>query len=99
MYLWNERVRKPGVTEAEKDKALAALRSLGHRFFCRALRRDCYRFLQEEHGKNWHTKPRKDKNGSMTSLGRDQLAVCSIIWHATNTNWFEYLCGSRLLHF
>ena len=99
VYLWNERVDIPGFTPAKRDKVLEKLRKIGHRLFLRALRRDCHSFLVEKHGVEWQAKPRQDEKGRPTELGRDQQAVCSALWHAAHTNWFEYKCGSRLVHF
>jgi hypothetical protein len=43
--------------------------------------------------KPWHT-----KDGQLTRLGRDCLAVSGILWHLCHTSWFEYHTGSHLIY-
>jgi hypothetical protein len=34
----------------------------------------------------------------LTETGQDWLAIASMLWHATHTNWLEFHAGSRLVH-
>jgi len=81
-----------------KSKVLNWARSVGHRKYIRRLTEDCYNHLHAEFGEDWTSQPRKSK-GKLTRLGREQHAINHIIWHATNTTWFEYKAGTRLVHF
>ena len=96
VHLWDDRVPLP---EASKAKSLLLLRQIGHKLFLRALRRDSVRFMRSTHGREWSKLPKKNERGQVTEVARDQQAICSMLWHATQTNWFEYKCGSRLVHF
>ena len=96
VYLWNQRIDLP---PEKKDRILDLFREWGHRMFVRALRRDASQFMAREHGPMWATKARRNRNGSLTKSGRDQHAICGMLWHATNASWFDYRCGSRLIHF
>ena len=58
---------------------------------------DCGAYLVNKYGEEWCKEPHK-KDGKLTELGRDQLAITNMIWHTTNTNWFEYKSGTRLHH-
>ena len=99
LHLWNDRVTIPGFSDKRRDAALAAIRRVAHKLFLRTVRRDCWRHMADEHGPDWTRRPRLSKEGKVTHLGRDQHAVCSIIWHAAHSDWFEYKCGSRLVYF
>jgi hypothetical protein len=35
----------------------------------------------------------------ITELGWDQAAIISLLWHSSQTDWFEYNAGSKLVHF
>ena len=35
----------------------------------------------------------------ITELGWDQAAIMSLLWHSSQTDWFEYNAGSKLVHF
>jgi hypothetical protein len=96
--IWNRGVSKPGVSDEERDRALEGFRKLGLRMFRSALRRDCASFLREKYGSNWTSEPR-ETGGHLTALGRDLQAIRSMLWHCTQTNWFEYGAGSRLIFF
>lgn len=87
-----------GVPPTVKSKVLNWARSVGHRKYIRRLTEDCYKHLQAEFGEDWTSQPRKSK-GKLTRLGREQHAINHIIWHASNTTWFEYKAGTRLVHF
>ena len=95
LYLWDDRVPLP---EASKAESLQLLRQIGRRLFLRALRRDSVSFMNDTHGKDWPGLPKKNEKNQVTEVARDQQAICSMLWHATQTNWFEYKCGSRLVH-
>jgi hypothetical protein len=98
-YLWNDRIRCPaGVTTAQRDVALEGFRKLGHMWFLRGLIRDCVGYARATYGTTWR-KPRRSKDGELTSLGKDREAIASILWHSTNTSWFDYHAGSTLVHF
>ena len=94
---WNDAI-KTFASPEEREQQLTFYRSRGWSKFVRHLTSDCYSHLAEKYGEEWAKLPRK-KNGKLTPLGVDQHAICHIIWHATNTTWFEYLAGTRLIHF
>ena len=94
---WNDSI-KPFASPEKREQTLAFYRSRGWSKFVRHLTSDCASYLSDKYGGDWKTQPRK-KNGKLTPLGVDQHAICHIIWHATNTTWFEYLAGTRLIHF
>ena len=96
VYLWNKRVQ--GVSEVERDKALSGFRKFGLRIFMRGLRHDCHAYMAKEHGVDWCKSGVRKKLGKLTQLGRDQLAITGLLWHATHTNWFEYKAGTRIYH-
>ena len=50
------------------------------------------------HGDDWACKPRRSVEGN-TELGRDQAAIISLLWHSSQTDWFEYNAGSKVVHF
>ena len=93
---WNDTITI--FSDEERDSQLSRYRARGWSYFVRHLTQDCYAHMVDKYGPHWTTLPRK-KNGKLTSLGIDQHAICHIIWHATNTSWFEYLAGSRLAYF
>ena len=41
VYLWNDRIRSPGMSKETQDAALTAFRKLGHHWFMRGLVWDC----------------------------------------------------------
>ena len=99
--LWNSRVKaaEPGPL---KDEALTELREFGLVVFRRALYLDCMDYLEEEFGKDWRSmlSPGADvRRPRLNQLRLELDAVRNILWHASETNWFEYLSGSRLHHF
>ena len=96
VYLWNRRIH--GVSKEERDKALTGFRKIGLGMFLCGLRHDCYAYMVDEHGVDWCKSGMQKKLGKLTQLGRDQLAITGILWHATHTNWFEYKAGTRLYH-
>jgi hypothetical protein len=49
------------------------------------------------HGSIWK-KPRHTKDGQLTRLGRDKLAMGGIMWHSHHTSWFEYHAGSQVIY-
>ena len=61
------------------------------------LRLDCGAYLVNKYGEEWCNEPRK-KDVKLTELGRDQLSITNMIWHATNTNWFEYKLVTMLYY-
>jgi hypothetical protein len=63
----------------------------------RGLTRDCVAYMHETHGTNWVNKWRT-KGEALMELGRDLAAIAGVLWHSTNTNWFEFHAGSRLVH-
>ena len=98
VHLWNDRISAAGVSSEVIGVALTALRKLGWLWFMKTLRRDCIRFMKDRHGLNWASKPRTAGEGT-TELGRDQAGISSVLWHSTQTNWFEYHAGSKVVHF
>ena len=101
LFLWNNRIKAPGVTKERRDAALDSFRKLGFVWFMRGLRRDCTRFMRETHGEDWCSMPRRHPGGgnALTELGCNQQAIISMLWHASHTTWFEFHAGSRLVHF
>lgn len=97
VHLWNRRI-KFARPEAVRDQQFERLRKLGHRLFVRALYADCIAHLVAEHGEDWVSQPKRVA-GKLTELGRDQQAIANLLYHADNTNWFEYKAGSRLIYF
>ncbi len=98
IYLWNEWIIAPGVTQEERDAALKALRKLGHRWLLHGLLRDCVKHVHKTHLTSWK-KPRRTNDGELTELGSDVQAIAGIHWHATQTDWFEFPTGSKLVFF
>ena len=96
--LWNDRIPLVGVSSKVLYSALAALRKLGWLWYMKVRLRDCVRYMKAQHGKNWVSKPRKSKEG-ITELGKDQLSLTSMLWHDSQSDWFEYHGGSKLAHF
>ena len=87
LYLWDNRVPLP---EGSKAESLQLLRQIGHRLFLRALKQDSVRFTKDMHSKDWSGLPKRNKKNQVTKVDRDQQAICSMLWHATQTTWFEY---------
>ena len=73
VHLWNQRIE--GILEEQRDRALDLFRRMGWKYFVRALRRDCARFMTEKHGRDWASKPRRSGD-QLNELGHDQQAVC-----------------------
>ena len=44
-------------------------------------------------------KPRRTNDGELTELGSDVQAIAGILWHATQTNWFKFHAGLKLIFF
>ena len=53
VYLWNDRIRSPGMSKETRDAALAAFRKLGHHWFMRGLVWDCTAYMVWVHGPAW----------------------------------------------
>ncbi len=51
LFLWNNRIKAPGVTTERRDTALDSFRKLGFAWFMRGLRQDCTRYMRETHGR------------------------------------------------
>ncbi len=98
IYLWNKRIIAPSVTQEQRDAALTVLRKLGHRWFLRGLLRDCVEHVHKTHVTSWK-KPRRTKDGELMELGSDVQAIAGILWHATQTNWFKFHAGLKLVFF
>ncbi|MGA0861210.1 MAG: hypothetical protein ACO3R2_16720, partial [bacterium] len=104
VHLWNDRIQSQ-VEKSRKNSALTGLRDFGLQLFRRALYLDCVEHLKEEFGHDWAAKreagslPIRSASGRLTHLGRELEAIRNILWHANETNWFEYLAGSRLHQF
>jgi len=64
----------------------------------RSLLRHCTSFMRGRHGVNWMSMPRRAAEG-FSELGRDWTAIVSLLWHSTQTDWFDYKAGSRVAHF
>ncbi len=97
VYLWNNRVKSPGITQERQDAELTAFQKLGFRWFMCGLTRDCVAYMRETHGTDWVNR-RRTKGESLTELGRDQAAIAGMLWHSTHTNWFDFHASSRLAH-
>ena len=97
VYLWNERI-KSSANEEDRDRALAGFRKFGLSLFIKALRRDAVQYLRDTYG-DWMGAKRKNNDGTLTSLGKDLRGISHMLQHTTHTNWFEYLAGSRIIHF
>ena len=78
IYLWNEYITAPCVTEEMKNWSLKCLRRIGFKFFLKALQNDCAAYLADEYGMDW-TSAARDAGGSPTKLGRDLAAIRNII--------------------
>ena len=98
LHLWNDRITLAGVSSKVIGVALAAFRRLGWLWFMKCLLRECLRFIRERHGDDWSSKPRIAEEG-ITELGCDQAAIVSLLWHSSQSDWFEYNAGSRVVHF
>jgi hypothetical protein len=98
LYLWNDQITAPGVTDAKQDTALYALRKFGHRWFLRGLVWDCLEYIRATYGSIWR-KPRHTQCGQATELGKDWDAIAGILWHSVPTIWGDYHAGSSLVHF
>ncbi len=97
VYLWNDRIRSPGILKDRRDTALAGFRKLGQRVFMQGLGRGCLRHMQRSYGSQWARLP-WSKDGEPTNMGRDREAMVSLLWHSARTDWFEYHSGSRLIY-
>ncbi len=53
VYLWNDRIRSPGMSQETRDAALMAFRKLGHRLFMKGLVQDCTSYMGRVHGPAW----------------------------------------------
>jgi hypothetical protein len=99
--LWNQRVKLVEASES-KDAALTGFRDFGLQLFRRALYLDCMEYLEKEFGADWKamlSPPSESPSVKTKQLKLELDAVRNILWHANETNWFEYLSGSRLHHF
>jgi hypothetical protein len=95
VYLWNMRIIGENADE-RRAKALDGFRAMGLRLFWRALTRDCIRRLHNKFGTAWRLMATKTSSGKLTRVGKEREAMCNMLWHATQTTWFEYNCGSRI---
>ncbi len=68
VYLWNDRIRSPGIIREERDAALTRFRKLGHQVFMRGLVCDCTEYMQRTYGPTWGPMPRR-RDGTPTGLG------------------------------
>ncbi len=82
VYLWNDRIRSPGMSQEKRDAALTAFRKSGHRWFMRGLVQDCIKYMERVHGPAW-TGRLRGKDGRLTETGLDRLAIAGMLWHAT----------------
>jgi len=100
LFLWNNRIKAPGVTKERRDAALDSFRKLGFAWFMQGLRRDCTRYMRKTHCEDWCSMPRRHPGGgdTLTELGRNQQAITSMLWYASHTTWFEFHAGLRLVH-
>lgn len=102
--MWDGRIQSDQLSE-DQIAALGGFRSFGLQLFRRALYLDCMEYLELEYGHDWRAQVDAGKlsvhspSGKLSELGRELDAIRNILWHANETNWFEYLCGSRLHHF
>ena len=87
-----------GVSAEVIGVALASFRKLGWLWFMKCLLRNSIRFMRSNYGVNWSSKPCRSEEG-ITELGCDQAAIMSLLWHSSQTDWFEYNAGSKLVHF
>ena len=103
VHMWNDRINLgPNGELIDKDVFLTDLRDVGHRLFRRALFVDCIDYLDSEFGPEWRRLSVQRTTSSSALIKRVCLevdAVKNILWHASETNWFEYFSGSRLHHF
>jgi hypothetical protein len=97
VHLWNDRINTPTGAESTQG-CLEGCRELELRVFRRALYLDCLDYLQATYGEDWQTLEQKKGQYRLTKLGKDTEAVRNILWHASETSFFEYHAGSRL-HF
>lgn len=98
VYLWDERILGPN-PEERKLAALTGFREFGLRMFWKGLRLDCIDHLRRKFGSAWASMDRKSPDGKKTKLGHELDAISNLMWHATETSWFEYTAGSRVYHF
>eukprot|EP00804_Cyclotella_cryptica_P009181 CCRYP_003237-RA/>CCRYP_003237-RA protein AED:0.49 eAED:0.30 QI:0/0/0/0.75/1/1/4/0/697 len=96
-HLWNDRI-KSKVDDTTKERFLDSSRELELRVFCRALYLDCMEHLDAEFGIDWRSQEQRKGKYRLNRLGKEVDAIRNILWHASETNFFEYLSGSRL-HF
>jgi hypothetical protein len=97
VYLWNDRIRSPGIIREEQDAALTRFRKLGHQVFMRGLVCNCTEYMQQTYDPTWGSMPQRS-DGTPTKLGQDRETISGILWHTTHTNWFVFHAGSWLVH-
>ena len=102
VHMWNDRIQLGPKGELIKDGFLSDFRDIGHRLFRRALFVDCIDHLDAEFGPTWRELAVQGNSSSSSLVQRvceEVDAVKNILWHASETDWFEYFSGSRLHHF
>ncbi len=97
-YLWNDRIRAPGVEDGRRDWALDILRKVHQRRFLKCLVQDCIQYMHEKDNGSIWGKARRTRDGELTQLGKDCAAILGILWHSFHTSWFEYHADSHLIH-
>lgn len=98
IHLWDERVEKYCEEGSRPEWIREFFRKRELSIFRRALYLDCLEYLEDTYGAGWGSLDTKKGRYRLTKVGRDRDAIRNILWHANETNFFEYHAGSRL-HF
>lgn len=97
-HLWDERIQTAPDDEPKVPWLREFFRERELFIFRQALYLDCLEYLEDTYGANWQDLEQKKGKYRLTRVGRDRDAIRNILWHANETNFFEYHAGSRL-HF
>ena len=98
--LWDIRISTESPVE-DRSKVFTVLRKFWRRIFQRYLYQDCVAVIRKEFGQDWYADPtlkRVDK-GQYTKLGYLISGATNALFYTDNTNFFEYLSGSKTFYF
>ena len=99
MSLWDIRIKTDSTLD--RTKVFTAFRNYWRRLFQRYLYLDFLATIREEFGENWFNDPtlKRSENGQHTKLGHLLSGATNALFYANNTNFFEYLSGSKTFYF
>ena len=97
--LWDIRIKTDSTLD--RTKVFTAFRNYWRRLFQRYLYLDFLATIREEFGENWFNDPtlKRSENGQHTKLGHLLSGATNALFYANNTNFFEYLSGSKTFYF